>query len=326
MQVGSRLRAWVYAGGWALLLAVSGCGGGGGGGGGGGALPIVAVAPTTPPADPPSAPPPAPPAPDAPATPPPSPPPPTEPAPPSEPQPAPASRVVTETITSAKTGATYSLEIYLPASYDGNSRNYPVIYAMDGDAVFNPPGTRFSNFRDILEQRGTQAILVGIGGTARREEDYALPGARAYHEFLTVELVPFIETRYRADVKKRVLTGLSLSGSMAGISLFLEGASGTLTFSAYLSFESAFDYQESEYQSLEQQMHDALGGKPLPATLILTHCGNPDECNSRPVEAMYNRLRARGYEGLSLTEATYETTHTQADIPSFTEAIASLLP
>jgi len=312
MQLGQRMRAFAYAGSWVVLLAMTSCGGGGGGGGGGGALvPLTAAATATPPPETPAAP----------AT-----PPPAEPAPPAEPTPPATSRVVSETITSAKTGATYPIEIYLPASYDGGSASYPVIYALDGDAVFNPPGTRFSNFKDILEQRGTQAILVGIGGTARREQDYVLPGARAYHDFLTLELVPFIETKYRANVKKRLLTGLSLSGSMTGIALFLEGASGNLVFTDFLSFESAFDYQEAEYQGLEQQMHDALGGRPLPATLILTHCSNPDECNSRPVEAMYNRMQARGYEGLSLTESTYPTTHTQADIPSFTEAIARLLP
>jgi len=312
MQLG---RAFVVCvGSLALVLVMSSCGGGGGGGGGGALLPVAAVPATAPPAETPPTPPAA------------APPAPAEPAPPAEQPPPATSRVVTDTITSAKTGATYPIDIYLPASYDGGSASYPVIYAMDGDAIFNPPGSRFANFKDILDKRGTQAILVGIGGSSRREQDYTLPGARPYHEFLTLELVPFIETRYRADVKKRLLTGLSLSGSMTGIALFLEGASGNLVFTDFLSFESAFDYQEAEYQGLEQQMHDALGGRPLPATLILTHCSNPDECNSRPVEAMYNRMQARGYEGLSLTESTYPTTHTQADIPSFTEAIARLLP
>ena len=312
MQLG---RAFVvFVGSWALVLVMSSCGGGGGGGGGGALLPVAVVPATAPPADAP------------PATPPAAPPAPAEPAPPAEQPPPATSRVVSDTITSAKTGATYPIDIYLPASYDGGSASYPVIYAMDGDAIFNPPGSRFANFKDILDERGTQAILVGIGGSARREQDYTLPGARPYHEFLTLELVPFIETRYRADVKKRLLTGLSLSGSMAGIALFLEGAAGNLTFSHFLSFEGAFAFQEAEYQNLEQEMHDALSGKPLPATLILTRCGNPKECNFTPVDGMYMRLLARGYQGLTVTELTYSSTHTQTDIPSFTDAVAKLLP
>ena len=317
MQLGQRMRAFVWVGSWALALGMWSCGGGGGGGGGGAFVPVATVAP---PADTPATTPP----PEAPAAPP-------EPAPepvpvaPAESPPA-TSRVVSDTITSAKTGASYALEIYLPASYDGGSAAYPVIYAMDGDGVFNPPNTRFADLRNIIEQRRTEAILVGIGGTARREQDYAMPGAVPYHDFLALELVPFIEARYRADAKQRMLSGLSLSGSMAGIALFLEGAAGSLTFSHFLAFEGAFAFQTAEYESLEQQMHDALGGRPLPATLVLTRCDNPDECNFEPVGRMHARLVARGYPGLSIIEATYSTTHTQTDIPSFADAIARLLP
>jgi len=314
MQLGQRMRAFVVVGSWALVLGMWSCGGGGGGGGSGAFLPVVPVATVAPPADAPATPP----APDVPAT-------PAEPAPPAEPAHA-ASRVVSDTITSAKTGASYALEIYLPASYDGGSTAYPVIYAMDGDGIFNPPDTRFSNLNDILEQRRTEAILVGIGGTARREQDYTMPGAVPYHDFLVLELVPFIEAKYRADPKRRLLAGLSLSGSMAGIALFLEGAAGSLAFSHFLAFEAAFAFQTAEYEDLEQRMHDALGDRPLPATLVLTRCDNPNECNFDPVGRMHARLVARGYPGLSITETTYSTTHTQTDIPSFADTVARLLP
>ncbi|MDH6592777.1 enterochelin esterase-like enzyme [Variovorax sp. TBS-050B] len=311
MQAGQRMRTVACVAGWAYLLGASSCGGGGGGGG----IPIVPVAAVAPPAEPPAPapppPPPAPPAPDVPA------------APPAD---APASRVVSATIASSKTGATYALEIHLPASYDGGSARYPVIYAMDGDGVFNPPGTRFANFKTILDERRTEAILVGIGGTARREQDYTLPGATAYHDFLTLELVPFIEAGYRTDPARRLLTGLSLSGSMAGIALFLEGAAGSLTFSHFLAFEGAFDFQAAEYRELEQRMHDALGDRPLAATLLLTRCDHPTECNSGPVDGLYQRLRARGQPGLAVSEATYATTHTGTDLPSFADAVARVLP
>lgn len=305
MQLGRVMRRMVSAFGWAFALAVVSCGGGGGGGGGA-ALPVLPVAPATP-AAPPAAPP-------------------AEPvAEPAQPSTAPG-RVVSDTITSAKTGATYPLQIYLPASYDTGSTAYPVIYAMDGDAIFNPPGTRFDNFRQTLDTRHTQAVMVGIGGTSRRETDYLLPGARSYHDFLTQELVPFIEAKYRADTKKRMLTGLSLSGSMAGVALLLEGASGTLTFSYFLSFEGSFDSQTDQNNDLEQKMFDALAGKPLPATLMLTRCDNPRECNFGNVDDMYKRLLARAYPQFVVTETTYSTIHVATDIPSFNDAVAKLLP
>ena len=294
MQFGWMVRALSLAAASTIFLGLSACGGGGGGGGGGGIpfVPPVTAPPTGAPVAPPTT----------------------------------TSRVVADTIVSTRTGAAYSLEIYLPASYDGSSASYPVIYALDGDAVFNPPGNRFANLKDILDQRNTQAILVGIGGTARRTTDYVLPGAVPYHDFLTSELVPFIEAKYRSDTKKRMLTGLSLSGSMTGIALFLEGAKNNLTFSYFLSFEGTYDGQGTRYQDLEQAMHDGLAGNPLPATLFLTRCATVSSCNFNPVDGMYQRLLARGYPGFTVTETTYSTTHGKTDIPSFTDAIAKILP
>src|SRR5687768_2403469 len=107
-QLGRTLRAFVFVGGWALVLGMSSCGGGGGGGGGA-AFPIAAVGTPPPPSDTPATPPSPPPAP---------------PAEPVDPPPA-TSRVVSDSIASTKTGASYPLEIYLPASYDGSSTRYP---------------------------------------------------------------------------------------------------------------------------------------------------------------------------------------------------------
>ncbi|MDP9927826.1 hypothetical protein [Variovorax paradoxus] len=100
MQFGRNLRALMSTLGYALLVALSACGGGGGGGGA--VLPILPVT--------------------------------SAPAPPS------TGRTVHDSISSTRTGATYTLDIYLPPSYDGSSAAFPVIYAMDGDANFNPPG------------------------------------------------------------------------------------------------------------------------------------------------------------------------------------------
>jgi enterochelin esterase-like enzyme len=274
----------------ALLVALSACGGGGGGGGSGGAaLPILPVAP------------------------------------PTNPPPSATGRVVSDNIKSARTGATYPINIFIPASYDVDTAAYPVIYAMDGDANFNPPGTRFDNFRAILEKRGAKAILVAIGGTARRETDYILPGALAYHDFLTLELVPFIEAKYRADAKKRMLTGLSLGGLMTGISFFLE-APDKLTFSYFLSFEGSFGFRPTEWQDLEQRMFDASAGKQFPVTLLLARCNSGPDCNTLQVSDLYQKLTDRHYPGLQLIETVFSSTsHTQTDVPAFEDAVTRVL-
>lgn len=286
MQTRGILRALMSMAGCALVVALSACGGGGGGGGGGTALPILPVTGAPPAAT------------------------------------SGAGRTASASINSARTGATYAVDIYLPPSYDGSAAAFPIIYAMDGDAPFNPPGTRFQNLKDILERRKVEAILVGIGGTARRSTDFVFPGALAYHAFLTTELVPFIEAKYRADASRRMLTGLSLGGSMTGHALFLEGASGTLTFSHFLSFEGSYGFQKADTDDLEQKMYDAQKGKTLKATLILARCNDTVACNYLPVGSIYDKLLQRAYAGFTLVEKNYSTSHILMDLPAFEDAIA----
>lgn len=271
--------------GWMLVLGLTACGGGGGGGGSGAVAPLLPSA--TQPAAAPSA----------------------------------AGRPISDSIKSAETGATYQLTIYFPASYSGSTKAYPVIYALDGDAV-NAPSGRFENLSGILERKGIDAVLVGIGGTSRRSTDYTFPGAVPYHDFLTKELVPFIESKYRADSTKRILTGHSLSGSMTGYALFLEGAGTTLTFSHFLSFDGSYGYQQAETDTYEQKMYEVRKDKALPATLILARCGDTTQCNYQPVDAVYQKLLQRGYSGFQIVEKTYSTSHVAVDLPAFEDALA----
>jgi predicted alpha/beta superfamily hydrolase len=224
--------------------------------------------------------------------------------------------VTSATLYSAQTGSTYSLDIYLPASYASGAGSYPVIYATEGDASYPPEG-RFTNFRRILQRRGTDAILVGIGGTARRSTDFVLPGAEAYHRFITLELVPFIESRFRTDPKRRALSGLSLGGSFVVTSLFFE-APTTLYFSHYLSAEGSF--QQASFLAQEQHASAAIGSKSVPATLVLAAGG----FNASAVVALHQRLLDRRYVDLVTVQTSFSTDHVGTDTPSFEDAVVRI--
>jgi enterochelin esterase-like enzyme len=243
---------------------------------------------------------------------------------PAQPAPAPSteSRLVTDSLTSSTTGVTYPISIYIPAGYDANTDAYPTIYALDGDATNGLNSTRFVNLSNVLVKRSAKAILIGIGNTARRQDDYNFPGAEAYHTFLVKQLIPYIDARYRADPKKRMLTGLSTSGNLAASALFLE-APDNLVFSYFISIEAAFWQQQSELYALEQKMFDALAGRPLPVTLILAHCASG--CNQPVVSQMYQRMAARGYVGLQLIETSFNSTHVGSDVLAFDDAMARIL-
>lgn len=252
------------------------------------------------------------------------------------------------TLESPQTGARYAIYIYLPASYRSGAGTYPVIYATDGDAPFPPEG-RFQNLKKVLQRRHVDAILVGIGGTARRAKDYALPGAVAYHAFITHELIPFIESHFRADPTRRILSGLSLGGSFVVTALFLE-APDSLFFSHYLSAEGAF-FQPS-FVAQENKFSSSIGTKSIPATLILARgaVSNKvqqrqlssamqtkdmlalggfantfgDATNSAVVDALYRRMLNRHYVDLVLIETHFDSDHGGTDIPSFQDALVRI--
>jgi hypothetical protein len=248
-------------------------------------------------------------------------------------------------VTSAKTGAIYPLYIYLPPSYASAAATYPVIYATDGDASF-PPDGRFMNLAKILQRRRIEAVLVGIGGTRRRSKDFVLPGAGPYHEFITQELVPYIESRIRADPKRRILCGLSLGGEFVVTALFLE-APDALYFSHFISAEGSFFLHS--FLAQEKQFSESIGSRSIPATLILargyvigkaqqqpfsTGVGTRDMATvvnlanvyseatiSAAVHALYERMTNRHYVDLRLIETKFATDHGGTDRPSFEDAM-----
>ena len=255
--------------------------------------------------------------------------------------------VTLATVNSVQTGFAYKLYIYLPASYATGTATYPVIYATDGDAAFPPEG-RFVNLRKILQRRRIDAILVGIGGTERRKKDFLLPGAKAYHEFITQELIPFIDSHFRADPKRRILSGLSLGGAFVVTSLFLE-APDTLFFSHYVSAEGSFFLPT--FVTQERAFSSAIGTKSIPATLILARGsagtkapsqqfsnsgskntfaladlarGLSEATNSDDVDALYRRMVSRHYVDLVLIETHFGTDHVGTDSPSFEDAMVRI--
>jgi len=124
--------------------------------------------------------------------------------------------------------------IYLPASYQHSKKRYPVIYMQDGQNLFDKATTAFGTewevdeTMDSLVSKGDREyIIVGIGSGDERLHEY-LPyqsktlgeaKGKEYAEFITKQLVPYIDSHYRT-VKGAV--GRSVAGSSMGalISLY----------------------------------------------------------------------------------------------------------
>ncbi|WP_417446628.1 alpha/beta hydrolase [Kangiella sp.] len=129
------------------------------------------------------------------------------------------------------------LHIYvrLPQGYDDNSTDYPIVYLLDGDSLF--PILASNHLFLTYDDKLPEAIIVGIAygsfdpAINKRGYDFTPNspdakegegGAANFHHFLQNELIPDVESRFRADPTKRVLFGQSYGGTMVLYSAFTE--------------------------------------------------------------------------------------------------------
>lgn len=113
-------------------------------------------------------------------------------------------------------GEKRSLSVHLPEKYESGSTKYPVVYMMGSEYR-----TRFALWAATLDYMGggeiPPMILVGIdlpegnGVLVPRMHPMDTMGANKYLKYLTDEVIPFVEKRYRT-VPYRVLFGASNSG------------------------------------------------------------------------------------------------------------------
>ena len=163
------------------------------------------------------------------------------------------------TYSSAATGRDYTVYVILPFSYETVAHSYPVLYITDGDYWTIPTATIAGGL--AFEQGVPEVITVGIGygstfevSSERREEDMTPEGSASYLQFLQEELIPDIETNYRADPTVRTLMGHSLGGEFSLYALF--NAPDTFT-----NIIASSPYCGEECFSLEKayaEGHDAL--------------------------------------------------------------------
>ena len=135
---------------------------------------------------------------------------------------------------------TYPVRIYLPKSYETNS-NLPVIYALDGGLNLGLVINAIPN--------STDAIVVAFGDLAakgewpRRWEDL-MPDSinchnvngrhQDFYNFITKELIPYIDNKYINDNTSRTLLGHSSAGIFTLVSMFIEDTQN-VTFNNFIA-------------------------------------------------------------------------------------------
>lgn len=215
-------------------------------------------------------------------------------------------------LTSAATGRDYDIYIRFPESYNVEpERKYPVLYVLDGQWDFKLLDSIYGGL--LYDEFVPEIFIVGITysgpdadyGLLRQMDytiaDWSIEGsgdAPKFHTFIRDELVPFIETDYRAEPGQRFLMGSSYGGFFTLYVLFTEPElfSGYVAASPWVPVAGGAAFtMEAEYAAT----HD-----DLPVKLYLT-VGELEPLLG-PVLQFMQTIHERDYPGLVLEARVIE--------------------
>lgn len=168
------------------------------------------------------------------------------------------------------------IHIQFPSSYTTDptdlTKNYPVVYLLDGDWYFYPSnriGSRgISNLvTDMtLNNQIPELILVGVCeidkfGDNMRGRDFHSE-RETFFAFLQKELIPYINQNYRTavnDENGNTLIGHSSGGHFTLFSLFSYREGRDSVFTNYISLSGSIDEEYYDYiYSHEEDMYQSL--------------------------------------------------------------------
>jgi len=173
------------------------------------------------------------------------------------------SQKVTDTISSKRLNEDREITIGLPPSYDKNpNQKYPVLVLLDGDFLFDAfqGALSYGNYWDDLPE----VIIVGISQNKNNEretdcavdQENGLPTEKgeAFFEFIGLELLPYIEKKYRTAPFK-MIAGLDTTAGFLNCYLYKD----VPLFDAYISMSPELP------TGMEEQLPDRLAAiqKPI---------------------------------------------------------------
>jgi len=173
------------------------------------------------------------------------------------------SQKITDTISSKRLNEDREIIIGLPPSYDKHpNQKYPVLVLLDGDFLFDAfqGALSYGNYWDDLPE----IIIVGISQNKNNEretdcavdQENGLPTEKgeAFFEFIGLELLPYIEKKYRTAPFK-MIAGLDTTAGFLNCYLYKD----VPLFDAYISMSPELP------TGMEEQLPDRLAAiqKPI---------------------------------------------------------------
>jgi len=214
--------------------------------------------------------------------------------------------VVTEWRKSEVLRRTERIFVYLPPGYLKSSARYPVLYLVHGSGDIPDSWTNAGNANLILDNliadgKAKPMVIVMPAGHAA---PYGAAGqgqnnTELFDQYLTRELIPFVESQYRvaAGARNRALAGLSMGGGLT----INAGFSHPEMFSALGIFSPAIPRDfETRYQGA---LADPKGTNAKLA-VIWIGCGDQDNTVQYPRVKQFAELLEK--KQIHATLRTYE--------------------
>ena len=217
-------------------------------------------------------------------------------------------------IASTHTGRQHELIVVLPSSHASNpGKTYPVLYFLD--AYWDTPLLSAIYGNLIYDNRVPEFIMVGLSYPpganydVERRRDYTITSTdadsgkgAAFLSFITQEVAPLVERRFRGQATDRVLAGASLGGlfTIAAAYRAPDFFAGHIAISPAASWDHGAlgkldDAWAKEHKSLNARMFISYGSIEYPAF-------------REPIVALQKQLAGRHYRGLALLNYRIEGT------------------
>lgn len=244
---------------------------------------------------------------------------------------------------SKKMNQEFRIYVKLPMSYhDSVHKKYPVFYFTDANRVF-PLVTNTASLLEFPMKKCPDMIVVGIGYPIRDMADWTLArtrdltpyadqqaeiswqtfikntagrdvtvksgGADVFLEFIKSELIPFIESTYRAGNKNRALGGYSYGGLFTIYAMFKSPG----TFTRYYAGSPSLRFARGAIFNDEEAF--SLKNKDLRATLFMTVGEKEPAAMIEDVRKMSDALNTRKYPGFKMEARIFEGEDHQSGIP-----------
>jgi predicted alpha/beta superfamily hydrolase len=207
---------------------------------------------------------------------------------------------------SKNVGDAFHVFISLPDGYISSGKMYPVLYLLDGDVSFGM-GTSIARY---LQVGGNipELIIVGIGygsvdaGKNKRSRDFKPnEGAENFLKFISEELIPFIDSKYRTEPNERTISGYSLAGSFALYTLFTKSE----TFNRYIigsPYLVANDFSIFDFESEAAEKKVVIN-----ANLFISVGGEePDDKYFNPIDSLVTKIVDHNYSGLNMETKVFD--------------------